>query len=1152
MGILMMKYVLCIIFFVLTLIACQRQDSDLSYIFQNPPESAKPWTLWYWRKAAVSKEGITRDLIAMKEIGLGGANLIPLQGPENPPLYEPVAEQLSPHWFDLVKHSMKIADSLGLKITMHSCDGFAVAGGPWITPELSMQKVVWSDTVINGKQQFAGKLPKPECYKGYYEDIAAFAYPVKNGYLNSTRTIKPKITTSVKGINPGFLVDPDGNSRVRSDEPCWILYEFENPFTCRSIKVHAENNLQSHRLIIEVSDDGTNFRKVGRLQPPRHGWQDYDIPYVTHSIEAVTAKYFKFIFNNEGTEPGSEDYDAAKWKQKLKIQGLELFEKPVIHQFEGKNGEIWRISKHADTKQIPDSLCIAMDEIRNVSSHLDTNGVLNWEVPEGKWVILRMCHTSTGHTNYIGGAGLGLECDKLNHEAVTLQFNSWFGRIYNEIGEDLASCVLKGFYVDSWEASSQNWSPVFQEEFLRRRGYDLIELLPIYTGLPLENVDLSERFLHDVRETIAELMVDNFYGTLSSLVKNKGCVFSAASVCPTFVSDGMLHYKKVDIPMGEFWHNSPTHDKLNDVLDAVSGAHIYSKNIIQAEAFTTLRVEWDEHPGMLKTLGDRNLALGINRMVFHVFMQNPWLDRKPGMTLDGVGMYFQPDQTWWKQGKAWVEYYTRCQALLQQGKPVVDIAVFTGEDTPRRALTPDRLIPFLPGLFDKQIIEKEKERLANRGVPYHVKPVTVTNTKNTFNPADWIDPLRGYKYDSFNKDVLFNEAKVENGNIVLPGGASYRVLVIPGIRRMSPNANEMSVQVFEKIVHLIKQGATVIFAELPLKSVGLDNHKINDEKLAGLVQEIKKVKTKELSVSQNDKILYRQIGKGKLIEGKYTNESLEALEIVRDFYAYDSFGNIQKNIAWNHRKAKDFDIYFISNQMNKSRIVTVSLNAAGKQPQIFNPVTGEIQKANQWKCTEGRTELTVKLDANGSMFIVLEQSTNKNEMNKGLNWVQFDTVKEIKGKWEVIFNSAFGGPNESIVFNHLTDWSENSNPNIRYYSGTATYSKHIVFDSLECSNRNMYLNLGDIYNLAEVVVNDKSCGIAWTPPYIVNITDAIKIGDNKIIIRVSNTWRNRIIGDNLYFKNNKVTWTTAPFLIKDKPLLKSGLMGPVEILRAIN
>jgi hypothetical protein len=295
-------------------------------------------------------------------------------------------------------------------------------------------------------------------------------------------------------------------------------------------------------------------------------------------------------------------------------------------------------------------------------------------------------------------------------------------------------------------------------------------------GIPVGSVDSSETFLHDIRQTIAELINDKFYVVLAKLAHQKGMQFSAESVAPTMVSDGLLHYKSVDIPMGEFWLRSPTHDKPNDMLDAISGAHIYGKRLVQAEGFTELRMTWDEHPGLLKTTLDRNYALGINRMVYHVFMHNPWMNRKPGMTLDAIGLFFQRDQTWWKQVKGWVDYATRCQALLQLGQPVADIAVFTGEEIPRRSVLPDRLVYVLPGIFGEEMVKKQSERLANEGQPLRTIPYGVTHSANMADPENWVNPLRGYAYDSFNPDALMSLAKVKNGKVEFALGTSLACL----------------------------------------------------------------------------------------------------------------------------------------------------------------------------------------------------------------------------------------------------------------------------------------------------------------------------------------------------------------------------------------
>ena len=343
--------------------SCNELASDLQSDFHNPSESAKPWVFWYWMHASVSREGITADLEAMKEAGIGGAYLMSVKGVTDPPLYEPPVEQLSPVWWEMVRHAMNEADRLGLRLGMHASDGFALAGGPWITPELSMQKVVWTEIHINGGHLFDDTLPQPVANERYYRDIAVLAFPMQEGAGISTRTITPIVTTSKFAADARFLVTENNEKIFRSDEPCWIQYAFENPFTCRSIKIRTNgNNYQAHRLLIKVSDDGKTFRTVGRLEPPSHGWQDSDAD-VTHVIPATTARYFRFLYDKEGSEPGAEDMDAAKWKPVLKVCGIELSSALRLHNYEGKTGVVWRISSRTTSAQVPDELCVPLDKI---------------------------------------------------------------------------------------------------------------------------------------------------------------------------------------------------------------------------------------------------------------------------------------------------------------------------------------------------------------------------------------------------------------------------------------------------------------------------------------------------------------------------------------------------------------------------------------------------------------------------------------------------------------------------------------------------------------------------------------------------------------------------------------------------------------------
>ncbi len=1109
------------------LTGCQSQKDSLGHDFQFPGEEARPWVFWYWMEGAVSREGVHADLEAMKEAGIGGAYLMPVKGAVNPPWISNPVIQLTPEWWKMVCYSMQQADSLGIRLAMHVGDGFAVAGGPWITPELSMQKVVWSSLTVNGGQTFRGKLPQPETNEGYYGDIAVFAYPAVPGNGISTVDVSPKVTTSVLGADVSFLTEKNSQELFKSDTSCWIQYTFKKPFTCRSVIVRKAGNkysgsYQGQRLKISVSDDGVHFRPVVRLQPPRQGWQDWDAG-VTHEIVPVTARYFRFIYDPEGSEKGSEDLDAAKWKQGLQISGIELSSAPRINQYEGKSGLVWRISPRTTTEQLPDSLCVPIDKMINISACLRKDGTLDWTVPDGRWTVIRMGHTSTGYRNDTGGGGKGLECDKFNPDAVKLQFENWYGKALKNAGPELAK-VLTIFHVDSWECGSQNWSPVFAGEFKKRRGYDPVPYLPVLAGIPVQNVEVSERFLYDVRETISELIADNFYKTLAGLLKPYKIDFSAESVAPTMMSDGMLHFKEVDIPMGEFWLRSDSHDKPNDMLDAISGARVYGRNLVQAEAFTELRISWDETPALLKRLGDRNYALGINRFVYHVFMENPWVDRKPGMTLNGVGTFLQRDQTWWKPGRAWIAYSSRCQSLLQKGMPVSDVAVFTGEEFPRRALLPDRVQPFLPGIF------------GNNQDSIHGN-MTV----------DSADPMNGYSWDSFNSDALLRLTSVRDGKVIFPGGEGYRLLVIPGSRRMNPDGDRMSVAVASRLLKLVKEGATVLFCEWPQHTLGLDGYPAADDSLRKIFGSFKNGKPQQLNDNGGHTCWMWQVGKGRVIEGPYMLNSFSNLGFDPDLQATDLQGKKAEGIAWAHRDAAGTAIYFISNQEDEKRTLRISLRVENKAPELFDPLSGEIQEAKDWKMKNGRTTVPLLLEPGGSVFIVLRKSTSEKEVRSGSNWISLSAEQPLDGPWNVRFDHDWGGPEDPVILDSLSDWTLSEDPAIRFYSGTAVYSKSFQWSAVPGKDKRFWIDLGKVASLADVTVNGIPCGVAWTAPYRVEVTKALKEGDNTIKIAVTNTWRNRLIGDHGLPEEKRVTWTNAPYRLEGKTLLTSGLLGPVSV-----
>lgn len=1131
----------------LCLSASSFAQDTLKERFLHPPASAKPWVFWYWMQAAVSKQGITADLEAMKEAGIGGAYLMPIKDTANPPYIRPAVRQLSPEWWEMVRFALREAKRLGLQIALHVSDGFALAGGPWIKPEESMQKIVWSQLSLSGGRSFNDTLPMPPVNEHYYKDIAVFAFPAPGGPEQSSEKETPVVTSSKGGVNAQFLAAAGNKESFRSDEPCWIQYAFSRPFTCRTIVVHTGgNNYQAQRLLLEASDDGIRFRSVGRLQPPRHGWQDTDAD-VTHTIAATTARYFRFVYDKTGSEPGAEDLDAAKWKPTLKLNGITLSSAPRIYQYEGKTGEVWRISPRTTKEQLPDSLCVPVDKLLNITDHVNADGKLVWTIPPGQWIILRMGHTSTGHTNATGGAGRGLECDKFNPAAAGKQFDNWFGEALHHAGDSLAR-VITVLHIDSWECGSQNWSPVFRDAFKKKRGYDPLRYLPAMAGIPVQSADSSERFLYDIRNTIAELVNDSFYVPLSQLAHRHGCLLSAESVAPTMTGDGMLHYKTADIPMGEFWLRSPTHDKPNDMLDAISGAHIYGKNIVQAEGFTELRMAWDEYPGMLKPLQDRNYALGINRLVFHVFTHNPWTDRKPGMTLDGIGLYFQRDQTWWKPAKAWMDYTQRCQSLLQVGVPVADMAVFTGEDIPRRAQLPDRLLTTLPGLAGSSKVDEETRRMQNTGEPLREQPAGVFHSANMEDAGGWLDIFRGYQYDSFNPDALLRLARVENGRIVLPGGASYALLVIPGLQAMQPNATRISAASARRILLLVKQGATILLAGPLIASTGLLRAAENDSIVADVYKQLTNGPFRHITPPDGGSFDRSDLGKGHIIIAPFGGGSFDGATLpVKDFTI---IGNHEtaRGIAYTHRRSDKLDIYFVTNQLDIPRDIKITCRVTDRLPEYWDAVTGEIKEAGNWTRTARNMLLPLHLDAGGSIFIVFRKSVPRVKAPGAKTPVYKVplTRQALAGRWQVAFDTADGGP-ALLTTDSLFDWSRSADTTVRYYSGTALYTQS--FDWNGAPGRS-WLSLGRVGVIARVTLNGVDCGVAWTAPWQVDITKALRKGSNALRIEVTNTWANRLQGDRRLPEGKRRTWTNAPAKLLDgKPLPPSGLMGPVRILQ---
>jgi hypothetical protein len=513
-------------------------------------------------------------------------------------------------------------------------------------------------------------------------------------------------------------------------------------------------------------------------------------------------------------------------------------------------------------------------------------------------------------------------------------------------------------------------------------------------------------------------------------------------------------------------------------------------------------------------------------------VHNPWLDRKPGMTLDPIGTFFQRDQTWWKPGRAFFEYCKNVQFQLQKGNPVIDFAVFTGEEIPSRSVLPDRLVPSIPNIFGAERVVSEKERLANVGQPSARMPKEVKYTKNSTDLSAWVNALNGYKYDSFNKDVLLG-AYVKDGKVVFSDKVIYQFLLFPGITKMSPT-KMMSLEVAQKILNLVKDGASVFVNQKPTSIPG--KHTVQEtEKWQQIIDEI---------WSGNGAKQW-SLGKGTIVKLPYLESDFSSFGITADVIIPKKDAH---TIAWTHRKFKKEEVYFLANQQEEKRKVEVSFRVSDKTPVLYNPVTDETTKIKHWKFENGRSIVSLQFEKNESLFVIFKED-NPQSIEVAENWTQYKTVKTLSQDWTIQFDKAFHGPSKPIEIHQLFDWTTSTNDSIKYYSGTSIYTK--TFDWNKEVENDVYLQFDEINNIAEIDLNGKNCGVLWTYPYRKNISKALKKGENTLTIKVTNTWANRLIGDEKLPKEQRLTWTTAPYRLDETMMVKSGLLGEIKIQKTL-
>jgi hypothetical protein len=1099
------------------------QTDSLVAGFRTPPDSAKPRTWWHWTNGNVTESGITKDLEWMKRSGIGGFQLVDVAAGAGQ-VVEPKINFGTEEWYHAVRHSAEEARRLGLEMSIFSCAGWSEAGGPWVTQQMAMKRLVWSETQVEGSAKLSIKLAQPPSNEGpvrdsnagakpdaphFYRDSAVIAYRTPVDALPS-QSPAPSITTNNGSIDGAALLDGSLTTSItitspRDESPAWLQFDFSRPFTARALSLGARGRIPVGKIL--ASDDGTHFRTVLQMPGPQ-GYHGASIR--TFAFPATTARFFRIELDGAGLTPAAVIHGGPVVPAKgYTLTEAIFFPDARVNRWEDKGvfGSLMDVYDVVPTPQAPPTAEIMRNDVVDLTGDMKPDGTLDWDAPAGHWTILRMGYALTGAKNRPSvPAGSGYEVDKLSADYVRQYFAGYIDPLQQHLGS-LIGATTHYVTMDSWEAGMQNWTEDMIAQFTRRRGYDPKPYLPALAGHVVENADVSDRFLWDFRRTLADMYADQFYGTMTEELHKRGMedYSEASGVALEIPEDTLLNKSKVDIPMGEFWVHAlhPESMYYVDVRGAASAAHVYGKPIVATESFTGGGYE---SPFTLKKIADYWFTQGVNRLVFHTSAHQP-LDTPPGNTM--VGTHINRNITWAEKAKPFMDYVARVSYMLQQGKPVADLAYLLPEGAPST-------MPFWG---------------------------------SGLQPA----PPAGYDYDYLNTDVLLNHTSVDkDGRLRLDSGASYRLLVLPPTTHMTP-------AVLRKLHELVGAGATIT-GQRPLSSPSLAGYPMADDEVHSLAMDL---------WADMDGVTNTQhpFGKGMVYSGLALNEILTRLHAEADFA---SSGSPENPPAWVHRRLPNADVFFVVNQSDKPVHMDVRLRALGDAVELWKPMDGSVEAihftagaaiqqtaGNQQPglqpaaYTELPGSITVPLNlaVREALFIVVHRGMKTDATLP--EPVASKTVLTLPGPWNIAFPPLLGAPS-SVRFTKLTSWTESSDTGIRYFSGTSRYTTSFALKApMLQHNRgeHIVLHFDQVGDIAEAKLNGKPVGLVWAPPYDIDVTDALRPGVNKLEVDVTNEWTNRLIGDRNLPEAQRILHSVAPARPGPVPSLQqSGLIGDVSLV----
>lgn len=601
--------------------------------------NAQMKTWWFFGYEKTTNEGIVADLDALHDAGFIGVVYYD-QNHAKDASANGAEEGFSPAWWQHLRFAAEETRKRGMTFEINISNGY-VAGGCWIDPQHAMQRVASADTIVNGGELLHLPIPAIQGREGYVDDIALLAFPVRDD--DSIRHFTARYQPKGKGRN-GAMQMPGHSAEFMG----------------------AKFQKLPDIGVLQTSDDSIHWRDVATLQNLYSSQGAY--PIRTASFPATQGRYWRVNYLGEAR--------LKEWHVGTEAMLDRWEEKSALHSDFDEYPELPVYDSH---------LLVNPDEVVDLSQNVGKDGMIGWDVPEGKWRIIRFSAVLTGARSKHGRPNLlGYECDKLSREAAELHWNSYAQIIIDSLNSWAnLEPLVSGVTMDSHEGGSQNWTPRMLQEFKERRGYDLMRYFPVMAGYIVESQIRTEQVLRDLRLTINECMRDNYYGTFQRKATENSLHFTAQAIGNALCipGDAISVKSVVEKPQGEFWTYHQT--GAYDIKDCSSAAHLYGKKIASAEAMTD--AEYKDLPLDIKRVADIAFAMGAQEFVVCATPHIPAVDARQYVA--GREYAINRSNPLWKDFKPVWRQINKSMKILRQGKAAPDVLIFLGDDLPVKTLT---------------------------------------------------------------------------------------------------------------------------------------------------------------------------------------------------------------------------------------------------------------------------------------------------------------------------------------------------------------------------------------------------------------------------------------------------------------------------------